>query len=69
MPAQKSLFVWIAIALFVVAVAVAHLNRQSFGGPTSGYASNQTICLLSLGLSIAGGLALIAAAIDRRNRD
>jgi hypothetical protein len=64
----KSTFVQIRIALFVVAVAVVQMNMKYVGAQGS-YLPNLTVGLLSFGLTIAGGMALIAAAIEGRPRD
>ena len=64
---MRAIFVCIALALFVASVT-ATLLSSPYHYRGEGVVPNNMVGLLSAGLAIAGGLALIASALDRPQR-
>jgi hypothetical protein len=61
---MRSAFLWIAITLFGVA-SLTVWNAAQYFPSGSGNVPNNIAGPFAAGLAIAGGLALIAAALDR----
>ena len=73
----RSIFLIMAAALFVASISFANMEAFRAAGPvtsssnqvpTFSIAPNALAGLASLGFAIAGGLALIAAALVRENQ-
>ena len=61
---MRRVFLGIALALFVTAIAITYLGRHYIQHGAM-IIPDTVLGLLVLGLSLAGGLALVAAALDR----